>query len=90
MAGHMMNLDFSQEYSFPSQWVVIPRNWNSVDPFLLFTAPVFKTVKEDMKQIYSGMERISLKCRADSEGSPRLPGAVFVAGLRSRGREHLL
>lgn len=34
------------------------RNWNNVDPYILFTAPVFKTVKEDMKQIYSLLEWI--------------------------------
>lgn len=54
MAGHMMNLDFSQEYS----------NWNNVDPFVLFTAPVYKTVKDDMKQIYQQIQKEARSCQA--------------------------
>ena len=48
----MMNLDFSQEYSYSFHPFSISSNWNNVDPFVLFTAPVYKTVKDDMKQIY--------------------------------------
>ena len=33
--------------------MVYNRNWNFVDPFDLFTAPVEKLVRSDMKVVYS-------------------------------------
>ena len=33
--------------------MIYNRNWNAVDPFDLFTAPVEKLVRSDMKVVYS-------------------------------------
>lgn len=47
-SGHLMELEFAQQYS----------NWNSVGLNELFDAQVIKTVKPDMKPIADNLKRI--------------------------------
>lgn len=53
IAGHMMNLDFPENYKYISGFCKKRSNWNTVDPIELFTAPVEKSVRADMKAVYS-------------------------------------
>ena len=53
MAGHMMQLDFPDSYQFVSLSIIKSRSWRSVDPALLFHAPVYKTINSKMQPIYS-------------------------------------
>ena len=48
-----MNLDFPENYKYISGFCKKHSNWNTVDPIELFTAPVEKSVRADMKAVYS-------------------------------------
>ena len=54
MAGHMMQLDFPDSY----------QSWRSVDPALLFHAPVYKTINSKMQPIYKQIQTEAKKCQA--------------------------
>ena len=82
LAGHMMELDFPEQFRYFFVLAFILRKWNSVDPIQLFSLEVYKSVKEDMKQIYRNCW-IELTTRTSSERSTRMPSTLFMVGLRS-------
>ena len=87
LAGHMMELDFPEQFRSLLVLVFIHRKWSSVDPIQLFSLEVYKSVKEDMKQIYRN-SWIAFTIRTSSERSKRMSGALLMVGLRSRGGEY--
>ena len=80
LAGHMMELDFPEQFRFFLVLEFIRRKWNSVDPIQLFSLEVYKSVKEDMRQIYRNCW-IELTTRTSSERGKRMPSALFMVGL---------
>lgn len=80
LAGHMMELDFPEQFRYFIILESIHRKWNSVDPVQLFSLEVYKSVKEDMKQIYRWY-LAWLTTRTSSERSTRMSGSLLMVRL---------
>ena len=53
VCGHMMTLEFEDGY----------KKWHECDPEDLFTAPIRKTIPEDMENIAKTITREARKCK---------------------------